>query len=149
MSNNPLQKNQSDDIDDLLDNVERKYFSPEAQKLSQIAPKDCECTKKQETNWTEVDEILKDFVFEDTNPFGKHKNNSWIRSDIQAPPSAVSSSKGKKGPEEIYLKCFRILLAGSYEQMGHCEIGRERYVNFSRRYYPINLVIKKWNSNLL
>lgn len=121
------QRVESEDIDNILDQVEKKYFSAEAKKLSEIAPKDCECTKKQETNWEEVDAILKDFVFEDTNPFGKHKNNSWIRKDISQNPAGApnKSSQGKKSGEAC-LKCLKVLLAGSYEQMGHSEIGRER-----------------------
>lgn len=122
-----VQQSQSDDIDNLLDQVEKRFLkSPEARKLAETLPKDCECTKKQPTNWEEVDEILKDFAFEDTNPFGKHKNNSWIRKDF----SSSSSSSSKAGPnsnsQDENRKCNTVLLAGSYEPMGHSEMGKER-----------------------
>ncbi|CAL8070305.1 unnamed protein product [Orchesella dallaii] len=133
MSNRKLQtkKSSSDDIDSLLDQVEQKYFkSPEAKRLSELAPKDCECTKKQETNWEEVEEILKDFKFEDTNPFGKSKNNSWVRKDVETAPHKITSSKGEssqeKKVEDSFRKCFSLLLGGSYEDLGLSEIGRER-----------------------
>lgn len=121
------QKKPPDDIDVLLDQVEKKYFkSPEAKRLSELAPQDCECTKKQETNWEEVDEILKDFVFEDTNTFGKPKNNSWVTTSNGGLSTGESSQK-KGFSGESNQKCFRPLLAGSYEKMGYSEIGRERY----------------------
>ena len=111
-----------DDIDSLLDQVENKYIKKEQQGgkraiIKAAPPKDCACNKKGETDWDEVDELLRDFTFEDTNPFGKQNNNSWTRTEV----------KTSSDTEKREVKCFPVYLAGSYDVMGHSETGFERY----------------------
>jgi len=109
-----------EEVDELLDQIETKYFKTEPKKLSQVKPKDCPCTQKQSTNWDEVDEMLKDFKFEDSNPFGKAQNKSWARQDLDEP------KESSKDGEKVSKKCYNTYLAGSYETMGYCELGSEK-----------------------
>lgn len=111
-----------EEIDALLDQVEKKYFkSPEAKRLSEIPAKDCVCSTKHATDWKEVDEMLKDFKFEDSNPFSKSKNKSWARQKLDPPEHVLEEEKKSK-------KCFNVYVSGSYELMGCCVSGAEKYV---------------------
>jgi hypothetical protein len=115
-----------EEVDELLDQIENKYLKgTEVTKLSQIEPKpkDCPCTKKEPTNWDEVDEMLKDFKFEDNNPFGKSQNKSWTRQEIDRPNK---ESDKNVGSGEASKKCYSAYLSGSFENMGYCSLGSEK-----------------------
>ncbi|CAG7785073.1 unnamed protein product [Allacma fusca] len=108
-----------DDIETLLDQVEKKYISSASHSAPKPPVKDCPCNEKTETNWDEVEELLRDFRFEDTNPFGKQNNNSWARPQLK-------EENPEKREVSRELKCFPVYLSGSYEVMGHSEVGFER-----------------------
>ena len=113
------------EIEKLLDEVETSFltnfkpYDPKKIVVSSEEAKKCPCTKKTDTNWDEVEELLRDFKFEDTNPYSKSKNKSWVRAEVPV----SEKDDGKNTKEE---KCYRIYLAGSYEVMGYSRPGFEK-----------------------
>jgi len=111
------------DIDSLLDQVEDTFLANQGKydpkrlvRVSLEEARKCPCTTKTETNWAEVDELLKDFQLEDQNPFGLSRNKPWYRQEV--PP------KDKDNTREV--KCIPPYLAGSYEPMGYSAPGFEK-----------------------
>ncbi len=120
-----------EEVEKLLDEVESSFltgfkpYNPKKILVSSEEARSCPCSKKTDTNWEEVEELLREFRFEDTNPFSKSKNKSWARPDVTRTRAESKEDKycGKKTDE----KCYRVYLAGSYEVMGCSIPGSEKY----------------------